>query len=239
MEEVAYCSITSSELFPDSLTMETTAMSQTTRTALPHIRRCSTLLAVAALSVATACAPDSINAPSVAAKPAAAQHGLLGSVLSLLTPVQGITRTTALNAPVSSSVTFTSAGGIIDIPALGLKVTVPAGAIPTSSMTITVTALAGSTVAYDFQPHGTKFLKPLRMEQSLVGTNMENVLLKPTFYGAYFENTSQVNTSAGSATINELLSAVTFSNTVSFDINHFSGYMVSTGRSQTPSSEME
>lgn len=239
MEEAAYCSTMHSAPYPDSLTLETTAMSQTTWTALPFVRRCSTVLAIAALSFTAACASDSISAPSAAAGPSAAKDGLIGTVLSLLTPVQGITRTTSLNAPVSASVKFTSAGGVIAIPSLGLKVTVPAGAIPTSSMTITVTALAGNTVAYDFQPHGTKFLKPLRMEQSLVGTNLQNTLLKPTLYGAYFENNSQVNTSTGSAMINELLSAVTFSNTVSFNINHFSGYMVSTGRSKATAAEME
>lgn len=106
-------------------------------------------------------------------------------------------------------------------------------------LTISVTALAGQMVAYIFEPHGTKFLKPLTVTQDLSGTNgLLGLQTRPNLSGGYFKSESQLNTRTNTAVIDESYRIITDGSTASFDITHFSGYMVSTGRS-APSEEMD
>lgn len=199
------------------------------------IRRARRAAVVLGLSLSVgACASDAPSAP-VAPEPQAS-NGLLGSTLGLvnglLSNVTALLRLTPLNATITRSVTVNNAtGGVLLVPETGLEVIIPAGALPTSQMTITVKALAGRAVAYDFEPHGTQFVKPLQFRQSLGLTLYTLLPIKPTLTGGYFANTSQVNTTTGSATLNEVINATVVGGTVYFNINHFSGYMVSTGRS--------
>ena len=57
-------------------------------------------------------------------------------------------------------------GGSLSLPGSDFRMTIPAGAlaVPTS---ITVISKGGSHVAYDMQPHGLTFLKPVTVEQQL------------------------------------------------------------------------
>lgn len=199
------------------------------------------VLAVAALALTTACS-DSMTAPSLSPE-STRSNGLLGGVgelvggvVNLLIPVKALTRNTPVSAPMTRSVTFTKAGGVIEIAELGLRVEVPAGAIPRDTMTITVTAQKGDMVAYDFQPHGTKFLKPLVFRQNLVGTSWGSSLLG-TLHGGYFKSTSQLNEARNTALLDELLPALILNRQVTFDINHFSGYMVSSGKQNSYNDE--
>ena len=91
-------------------------------------------------------------------------------------------------------------------------------------------------IAYDFQPHGTKFLKPLTFRQDLSGTTWGTSLIK-VLNGGYFKSTSQLDQARGVALLDELLPAVTLDRRVSFSINHFSGYMVSSGRQSSYSDD--
>jgi hypothetical protein len=198
---------------------------------------------IAALAAATflaACSSDS--ATSVAAPDTQRSNGLVtdlvGGLVNGLIPAKALQRTTTVAAPITRSATITKAGGVIEIPETGLRVEVPANAIPGNTLTITVTALAGKSVAYDFAPHGTVFLKPLVFRQSLVQTTWAQSLLKPTLSGGYFANTSQVNLTTGITLLNEVLPLTVLQSEARFNIFHFSGYMVSGGRQSSYSEEM-
>ena len=149
---------------------------------------------------------------------------------------QGLLRTVPLSAPVVVVKTLSSGGGGITVPGTDFQLQVPNGAFTGKSMTFTITALAGNVVAYDFQPHGYKFLKPLKFVQQLGHTNWKDLKLpagfQPDWNGAYFADQSQIDLLTGTAVVNELLPAnVNVSGaTLTFPIPHFSGYMVSSGR---------
>ncbi len=198
------------------------------------IRTVSAIAAVATLGLAAACSSDSVTAPQLTRN-----NGLLGSLVTgavnTLWSVTGVLRTTSVAVPITRSAVITLAGGHIDIPELGFRLDVPAGALPADSMVISVTALAGRTVAYEFEPHGTNFLKPLTIHQDLPGRLASLLGASPTYVGGYFKNASQVNSNTGAATVNETFTTSLLSNQISFDITHFSGYMVATGKSGTTS----
>ena len=143
-----------------------------------------------------------------------------------------------LAAPITVTQVVSSLGGTISIPDADLDLFIPAGAFTAATMTISVTALAGSALAYDFQPHGTVFLKGLSIRQGLGRTNWAAFTLKPGFAatvsGAYFADPSQVDANSGVAAIDEWLPAEfnLVNATIGFDIRHFSGYMAAMGRSE-------
>ena len=121
------------------------------------------------------CANDRTGPTSPLNSPAAAPNAdLLGSVGSLLASVlhlvTNVQRTSPLTAPISVQQLVGAAGGTLGIPKAGVTVEVPAGALSSPTL-ITMTARAGSAVAYDFAPHGITFAKPLVFTQSLSGTN--------------------------------------------------------------------
>ena len=68
--------------------------------------------------------------------------------------LQGLLRTAPLAANVVVVKTLSSGGGGISVPGTDFQLQVPNGAFAGKSMTFTITAYAGSVVAYDFQPHG-------------------------------------------------------------------------------------
>src|SRR5215203_3992496 len=80
------------------------------------------------------------------------------------TTMNVVTRDTPLAATQSASATIGISGGQISLPGVGLTVIVPAFAV-TSSTTITVTAVAGNAVAYEFAPHGLQFNVPVVVRQ--------------------------------------------------------------------------
>ena len=142
-------------------------------------------------------------------------------------------RTPPLKAVETRTLTITATrGGTITLPTAGLTVTVPVGAIRTGSLTITVRAHAGQSVAYDFKPHGVVFAKPLTLTQDLGKTNWKQ-LGNVTLYGGYYPG--EVDDANSLATITESfpIRITTDSKKVTratFDIWHFSGYVVSSGR---------
>lgn len=200
--------------------------------------RAVSVAAVTALAFTTACS-DSLTAP-VAAPEVTAQKGLIsdivGVVTGLLIPAKALTRDVAVPT-ITRSFTFTRTGGKIEIPETGLRVDVPTDAIPGTTLTITVTVLPGKSVAYDFQPHGTQFRKPLVFKQDLVGTSWDKLGFKGTLSGGYFKDKSQLNLLTGLGLLNELLPLTIKTHEASFNINHFSGYMVSSGRQSSYSDE--
>lgn len=217
----------------------TTQMSVTTRSLFA---RTLGIASVAALVFTTACS-DSLTAPTQSPNVTRSNGllstlgGVVGDLVNTLIPVKALTRNVAVTTNITRSVKFTKAGGTIAIPELGLSVDVPMGAIPSDTMTITVTAQQGKMIAYDFQPHGTKFLKPLTFRQDLAGTSWGTTLLG-TLNGGYFKSTTQLDPARNTALLDELLPAIILLNRqVTFNINHFSGYMVSSGRQSSFSDE--
>ena len=198
-------------------------------------RRCGALVGTAAIALLAACSTDSFTAPAAPVTPEhsnSAFTDLLTGLGATLDTVSGLSRLVP-TAAITRSQTFDKDGGTLDIPELGFTLVVPANALPSRTLKISVTSLAGSMVAYDFEPHGTVFKRPLVFTQKLTGTNWLLVLLAgKSLSGAYFKNTEQVDTKNCKAMVDEKYNALIFNGFVSFSITHFSGYMVSTGRAE-------
>jgi hypothetical protein len=193
-------------------------------------------LAVATLVVAAGC-DRGVTAPAPAGAGTSANRLLLGTPKTV-TVVQ---RSTPLAAPISASATLGILGGQINLPGAGLKVVVPAFAL-TKTTKITVTAVAGSQVAYEFEPHGTQFLVPLIVTQNLSGTDVVSggLFSKPVFAG-YFSSLSDLNPLSNTGVVSELLGvALNLSNkTATFSVFHFSGYLIATGRDMEETDETD
>jgi hypothetical protein len=149
---------------------------------------------------------------------------LLGTVGRLL-QVDVLQRKTPAPANLVARGTIGRAGGVIEMPQTGLRFVVPPNALD-SNVTITITAVKGRQVAYEFAPHGLTFKRPASFQQNLSYTNALlglNLGLK----GAYFRNVEQLNPKSGTALINELIKTLTIGGWVTFPVDHFSGYLVS------------
>jgi hypothetical protein len=198
-------------------------------------------LATLALTLAVAgCSSDQATAPATLSAPTAGpSNDLLGGVLGTvggvvggltdalgLTSVRGIQRKTPLAAPITVVKTIGREGGYLSIPEAGVTVIVPYGAL-SSPTEITMTARAGSMIAYDFAPHGITFAKPLVFNQSLRGTNAG--LLSPLKLGYYSDPSLLTQTTA---LVSELINGVgtLLTGTFTAPIKHFSGYVVTCGR---------
>jgi hypothetical protein len=191
-------------------------------------------LAITACSADNAAAPTALQAPS--AEPSASLlGGLLGGVTGTLTgalqlkTADGVLRTKPLPASITVKKTIGRDGGTLSIPAAGVTVVVPKGALDRSTV-ITMTARAGSLIAYDFAPHGITFAKPLQFKQQLKGTNV-TLLQVPFLQLSYYADPSLLGKVTG--LVSELVGGVFNILDWSFTapIKHFSGYMVSCGRS--------
>lgn len=180
----------------------------------------TTLVAV----VGTSCA-----SPEQSVVPTTPARSLLGIATQ---PTTSLARPLARTTPLSSDVTWTftagPAGAVSSNPAVGLTIYIPAGAL-SSEQQITVTAPAGSAVAYEFSPH-LVFSQSVTLSQSLDGTNWS--LLSLTLTGGHFADDSLTLTSDGLALVDELVPAIMdlFSRTARLDVGHFSGWIIATGR---------
>jgi hypothetical protein len=187
----------------------------------------ATRLACAAGAAALAACADSTTAPFVSA-PSDAPARAIAMSTAPLAPV--LTRSTPLPTAVRVIALVGSAGGSFTMPQTGLTVTVPAGAVRKPTQ-ITVTAPSGAGVWYEFGPSGTKFAVPLTLTQDLRATNAA-AARGATFEAGYFLD-GTLDLARLSAPVKEFLPvAVDGTGTqLSFKVSHFSGYMVSTGRS--------
>ena len=171
------------------------------------------------------CARDAAAPVGPAAAPDSANAALLG-----LLPVRGVTRAMPLAQDIAVSAVIGSNGGTLTIPEAGLTLVVPAGAV-SSDVTFTATALAGKIVAYDFEPHGTRFAVPLVLIQDL---NLTQWLSGPasSLQLGYFKDDAQIDDARGVAQIDEWeTTTVNIGGAVlTAIVPHFSGYMVSSGR---------
>jgi len=192
----------------------------------PTLRRLAAL-ALGALALAS-CGGEHPTLPQLQqSAPEAPAADLLGGVTSLV-GMNGLQRTTPLAVPITVSKAIGADGGTLAIPEAGVTVTVPRGALAATT-TITMTARAGTLVAYDFAPHGITFAKPLVFSQQLRGTNA-TLLSAPLLRLGYYEDASLLTRTGG--LVSELLGGAvnTLTWTFTSTIPHFSGYIVTCGR---------
>jgi hypothetical protein len=182
------------------------------------------LLPMLAAALLVSCSTsDGPVAPAPSPATSSPDH-LLTGLLASPTTVTPLKRTTPLATSISASAYIGPLGGAISLPQAGLTVVVPALAL-SSRQLITVTALAGSDVAYEFAPHGLRFLVPLVATQGLGSTQVGAGLLDPKLlFVGYFTDASKDNV------VSELLSVGVSAGVAVFPIWHFSGYIVASGR---------
>lgn len=188
--------------------------------------RVRSLVALASLAIVSAC--GSTDSPVAPMREDMAPRGTRSSLLlGSPTTVSPLTRNAALGSPITVSKTIGVLGGTLSIPQAGVTIVVPPLAV-SSPTTFSVTALAGSNVAYEFEPHGTRFTVPLTMIQSLSGTaaGTGGTLNPLSLYVGYFPSSSNVTS------VTELLNVgVSVQNQIAVTLLwHFSGYIYAGGR---------
>jgi hypothetical protein len=204
------------------------------------------LVGIMATAIVASCA-DGPSSPNAAAKVPSAQtqgynvpagrqasQSLLGSIVGALTsPVSVVTRDVPLRADITVSTEITPQnGGQIRIPEAGFTVIIPPHAVA-YTQTISVTALAGNLVAYDFGPAGSTFLKPLHINQKTHGTDAGLLRgLLGGLHAGYFKNNGQLNFQNATGLVDDLLPTTLddLLGQADWDITHFSGYLLCTGR---------
>jgi hypothetical protein len=144
-------------------------------------------------------------------------------------------RLTPLDSDISVSAVIGPKGGAIKINEAGGKIEIPVGALK-DTVTITMTALGGPNVAYEFQPHGITFAQPVKIQQDLRYTwaSVYPQLLGMA-HGGYYDrslDSSFVDPAKLFAVVKEHELGYLESNAtqLKFYINHFSGYLVTCGR---------
>jgi hypothetical protein len=127
------------------------------------------------------------------------------------------------------------AGGSLSLPGSDFSMTIPAGALSNPTL-ITVTSKGGAHVAYDMQPHGLVFLKPVSVVQQLRRTALYGTLEGNGIRSAYLADGNEVIESDDSATPKELPAGTTFyygaepvAETHVWYLNHFSRYILISG----------
>lgn len=133
----------------------------------------------------------------------------------------------------SVSATLDERGGSVFLPAGGLLVVVPPGALD-GPTTLTATALKGGLVAYELGPHGTRFKVPVEMYQDLDVTETPAPAELSRLEAGYFAGRGDLDQEGKRARIDEFVPTRvgTFGRTVRFEVSHFSGYVIATGRGE-------
>jgi len=180
------------------------------------------------------CADTTTDPVAPLAPSAQPSNSLLGLNLggtSTSQTVYGALWKTPLTSNLQTTASIGPLGGVLTLPATGLTVVVPPGAV-LKQTTFGVTALAGRVVAYDFQPAGTRFLLPLVVTQSSDRVEMNAPLVGlSVMRPGYFRSATDINQTSGQATVAEVLPQVTIDllGNMVFTVPHFSGYIVSWG----------
>jgi len=200
----------------------------------------SAALLLSALAVGCS---DRIPSAPQAASPIPTQQsnsllgGLLGGVIGTVSKLLNIVvtlveRPTALSQDIAWSFDAGPGGAISANRQAGLSIAIPPGAL-SQNVRITVTVKAGKVYNYQFAPEGLQFALPVVVTQdvsdnSLIGSLLGGLLgSSKSVKGAYYSApTLQYDPKTGSATVNELEPTVVGGGLLSFQIRHFSGYVV-------------
>lgn len=201
--------------------------------------------ALAASLLGTGCSPDRATAPASDVPSPAAQHNAGGSLYVPIFTAPGTTvpvlqRSNPLKQDVTVTATITPRGGFVHIGGTGLFVYFSPGAV-SAPLTVTATAYAGSSIAYSFEPHGTRFNAPVYVIQNLGLTTIAHDLCDAnSIAGAYMPDGLADMQADGTARVSEIHTAevdkvrdpiqgLILHNAV-FTIQHFSGYILTGGR---------
>jgi hypothetical protein len=172
----------------------------------------------------TSCARDNPTAPParLTPPPGDASRTLFPSPVTIV-PLQ---RVAPLAVSQQTSATIGIFGGTLALPSAGILLVVPPLAV-LSPTTMTMTALAGSDVAYEFAPHGLHFLAPVLAMQTLQGTEagVGGPRHGQPLYVGYFATGGLISS------VTELLNAPVnlLGLTSTAALWHFSGYTWSSG----------
>ena len=198
------------------------------RIATMRLRSLTTFaVAVVATFAAFACSSDSPASPTPIGPAAAPSQSLLGGLLNngSTSPktIIPLLRTSPLASDITVSQTIGPLGGVIAIPGAGLTLVVPPLAV-SHATNFAITARKGSFLAYDMEPHGTKFLVPLVATQSLTNTNAGGAASLSLSLG-YYPDPAHVTS------VTELLSVQVdlLHLTAVSSIPHFSGFIFAGG----------
>ncbi|MFN2638029.1 MAG: hypothetical protein ABR585_13470 [Gemmatimonadaceae bacterium] len=207
--------------------------------------RSATLVFAAFATLSCADSPTGLSAPKNAND--ALLSGLLGGLIQTVTQVVGfVGDATGLTihpvkwadsrAKVSYSVSGTISpwGGTLTIPQADFSITFPMGAVsqPTN---ITITS-DPSYVAYQMEPHGILFAKPVTVIQRLRNTEVYGSALNTQLFGAYIiDDGLDLSTLLHALEIETSITIFgppptsKLPDTQIWIINHFSRYMLASG----------
>jgi len=208
------------------------------------------LLAAAVTSVALVACVDTTTSPASKLSPTSRlpEFARIKATDSLMRVTDIVFSDTALVlkrlAPLDSDISVSAVigpnGGSIKINQAGGKIDIPAGAL-SDTVTITMTALAGPNVAYEFQPHGITFAQPVKIQQDLKFT-LASVYpqLLDLAHGAYYDRAlDSTFVDAGKTLMqvkeHELGYPDINASQIKFYVGHFSGYVVLCGRKDSDS----
>jgi hypothetical protein len=140
-------------------------------------------------------------------------------------------RRVPLDTDLTVSAVIGPRGGELRLDAAGVRVVFPAGAVRTAT-TLSMTAIAGEVVAYDFQPH-TQFYLPVMIQQDIALTTSEVSSLPRFMYGGYYGTTldsSFVDATRTRVKVHETqLGYVDVARKqIKIFVGHFSGYILAT-----------
>ena len=126
-------------------------------------------------------------------------------------------------------------GGTLALNGSDFTMYIPAGALSSPTM-ITVTSLSGSHVAYDMQPHGLQFLKPVTAVQDLGNTAFYHTSAGNAVRSAYLPPQNDQIDAEETASPAELQAATTFfygadpvAETHVWTLSHFSRFILISG----------
>ena len=107
-----------------------------------------------------------------------------------------------------------ASGCVLDIPEVGAQLQIP-GATLSDPTVITMTALAGSDVNFEFGPHGTQFKKTVRIDVDQSKTKGMGVR---KFWALYWVDNIE--------DVQEEIQASVKNGSIRFETDHFSGYAI-------------
>ena len=197
-------------------------------------RTTHSLIILAAVLVSGSCGDRGSTTQPMAAGGAAELSRAAPAPESSQRIVRILNRTVPLRVGVTASAIIGPAGGHLAIPEAGLTVEFAPRALSKPTR-ITISAIPGGGVAYEFQPHGVIFAAPVYVTQSLHNTAAEHdPALAAVLQGSYFDTELRnafVDSTHTFARVKERRPAKlhTVRDLLEFTIEHFSGYMVSTG----------
>jgi hypothetical protein len=195
------------------------------------------LLCVALLS---SCSDSALRNPTAPLDPASAQAtaSLKGGDVTRALPDKGTLELRALwwnkkhKDVIRVAKTIDPSGGTITMPATGLTIVFPEGAL-SAPLTITVTS-DEKYVAYKMEPSGTRFLKDVTVTQLLGFTELAGSALRTQLFAAYIadDNTKL----SGKVPVLEIEPSRTIFSPLTglpeahvWVIRHFSRYMLASG----------